>query len=118
MVSRVTEITDREEVRDGDGNLLYVEFLVAVFDRDPLDPPAARVVSTEKVRIKPLASLPGQGQRRNVQHVDSITEEELDSYDSTAEDIEAVLTQGKTDVRDRADKRENNRKWPAELLSS
>lgn len=114
MLTRVTEITEREEVRDRNGNLLYVEFLVAVLDRDPGDPPAARVIGTEKVRVRPGAA----AAQRNVEHVDPVTEQRVDSYVDTSVSIEAVLVRSKSDVRLRVDTRENEAKWPPELRSN
>lgn len=108
---RVTEVTDIEQVRDGGGNLLYIEYLVAVFERDFRNIPGARVIGTEKVRVKKAL-----GQTLDITHHNPVTEEEIEALTSTSH-VDDVIIFAQSRVAARVNDTERTRKWQAEPLS-
>lgn len=109
---QVTEVTGIEQVRDDDENLLYIEYLVAVFDRDYRDPSSAKCIGTEKIRVTDGVA-PGQ---LIVQYVDPVTETEVASVISSAQNMDELITTAKDVTRNRINAAEVNRKWRAEPL--
>lgn len=109
----VTEVTDIEEVNDERGALLYVEYLVAVFDRNEKDPSSAKVLGTQKVRVSPKLN------ELHVEEIDPESGEKVNEFSANrGMDIESVVNQAQTNVESRIDRSVKARKWRAERFSN
>lgn len=110
----VTEVTDVEEVTSDRGQFQYVEYLLATFDRDARNPSDARVVGTERVRIR--RTLEGN---ISVEHLDGLTLQRTDVKTSPAGmDLAATVELARMDSETRITDKEAKRKWRAERFSN